>query len=178
MTRSYATLNWVCPLHHSHNDITLLLITSNVHDYETNHPLINKLVKRHTRTLCLSRYHTCTNVLVNTIIAWYINIYHKHKDINNNHFIIASRAYLLQSPTCTRVNNLVYICKDITPWPSGALSCFAHGRGFSQRIWHAQKRMYFVIHLRLNASLISKWVGIKYVWSSGGTLIPRSEICH
>ena len=23
-------------------------------------------------------------------------IYHKHKDINNNHFIIASRAYLLQ----------------------------------------------------------------------------------
>jgi hypothetical protein len=24
----------------------------------------------------------------------------------NNHFIIASRAYSLQSPTCTRVNNL------------------------------------------------------------------------
>ena len=44
MTRSYATLNWVCPLHHLYNDITLLLITSNVHDYETNHPLINKLV--------------------------------------------------------------------------------------------------------------------------------------
>jgi hypothetical protein len=23
MTRSYATLNWVCPLHHSYNDITV-----------------------------------------------------------------------------------------------------------------------------------------------------------
>ena len=81
MTRSYATLNWVCPLHHSHNDITLLLITSNVHDYETNHPLINKLVKRHTRDSLLFTYHTCINVSVNTIIAWYANIYHKHKDI-------------------------------------------------------------------------------------------------
>ena len=69
MTRSYATLNWVCPLHHSYNDITLLLITSNVHDYETNHPLINKLVKRHTMDSLLSTYHTCTNVSVNTIIA-------------------------------------------------------------------------------------------------------------
>ena len=39
----YAYLG-VCPLYHSPNDITLLLITSNVHDYETNHPLINKLV--------------------------------------------------------------------------------------------------------------------------------------
>ena len=59
MTRSYATLNWVCPLYHSHNDITLLLITSNVHDYETNHPLINKLVKRHTRDffVCLHITH-------------------------------------------------------------------------------------------------------------------------
>ena len=31
-----------------------------------------------------------------------------YKEINNN-FIIASRAYFLQSPTCTRVNNLVHI---------------------------------------------------------------------
>ena len=71
---------------------------------------------------------------VNTIIAWDVNIHHKHKDIIITTFIIASWAYLQQSPTCTRVNNLVYICKDITPWPSGDLSCFAHGRGFSQRI--------------------------------------------
>ena len=28
---------------------------------------------------------------------------------NNNHFIIASRAYFQQSPTCSRVNNLVHI---------------------------------------------------------------------
>ena len=31
-----------------------------------------------------------------------------NNEINNN-FIIASRAYFLQSPTCTRVNNLVHI---------------------------------------------------------------------
>jgi hypothetical protein len=28
-------------------------------------------------------------------------------EYDNNYFIIASRAYSLQSPTCTRVNNLV-----------------------------------------------------------------------
>ena len=37
----------------------------------------------------------------NKHLSWY-------KEINNN-FIIASRAYFLQSPTCTRVNNLVHI---------------------------------------------------------------------
>jgi hypothetical protein len=31
-------------------------------------------------------------------------------EYDNNHFIIASRAYSLQSPTCTRVNNLVGTC--------------------------------------------------------------------
>jgi hypothetical protein len=31
-------------------------------------------------------------------------------EYDNNHFIIASRAYSLQSPTCTRVNNLVDAC--------------------------------------------------------------------
>ena len=43
---------------------------------------------------------------------------------NNNLFIIASRAYFLQSPTCTRVNNLVHITMwltltgHITMWPT------------------------------------------------------------
>src|SRR5215217_4871865 len=87
MTRSYATLNWVCPLHHSYNDIILLLITSNVHDYETNHLLINKLVKRLTRDSLLFTYHTCINVSVNTIIAWYINIIINTK-IYNNHLLL------------------------------------------------------------------------------------------
>jgi hypothetical protein len=32
-------------------------------------------------------------------------------EYDNNHFIIASRAYSLQSPTCTRVNNLVNTCE-------------------------------------------------------------------
>src|SRR5215213_5129623 len=80
-------LNWMCPLHHSYNDITLLLITSNVHDYETNHLLINKLVKRLTRDSLLFTYHTCINVSVNTIIAWYINIIINTK-IYNNHLLL------------------------------------------------------------------------------------------
>ena len=33
----------------------------------------------------------------------------------NNNFIIASRAYFLQSPTCTRVNNLDYTVMILTP---------------------------------------------------------------
>ena len=36
-----------------------------------------------------------------------------NKEINNN-FIIASRAYFLQSPTCTRVNNLDHITMWLT----------------------------------------------------------------
>jgi hypothetical protein len=43
---------------------------------------------------------------LNTIIAWSINII-MNKKYDNNNIIIASRAYFLQSPTCTRVNNLV-----------------------------------------------------------------------
>ena len=43
----------------------------------------------------------------NKHLSWY-------KEIDNN-FIIASRAYFLQSPTCTRVNNLVHIAMWLTP---------------------------------------------------------------
>ena len=46
-----------------------------------------------------------------------------------NHFIIVSRAYSQQSPTCTRVNNLVYIfCRSTTHGVS-VLIMFARGRG-------------------------------------------------
>jgi hypothetical protein len=43
---------------------------------------------------------------LNTILAWNINII-MNKKYDNNNIIIASRAYFLQSPTCTTVNNLV-----------------------------------------------------------------------
>ena len=39
------------------------------------------------------------------VIAWNINIIMNSEIIS---FIIAFRAYLLQTPTCTRVNNLAY----------------------------------------------------------------------
>ena len=42
-----------------------------------------------------------------------------------NHFIIASRAYSQQSPTCTRINNLVYIILDPTPMESHSCSLSA-----------------------------------------------------
>ena len=58
-------------------------------------------------------------VPVNTIIAWRINYYHKHEMLIN-YFIIASRAYSQQSPTCTRVNNLVYIFSIQHPWSLSA----------------------------------------------------------
>jgi hypothetical protein len=47
--------------------------------------------------------------LINTILAWNINII-MNKKYDNNNIIIASRAYFLQTPTCTRVNNLVNTC--------------------------------------------------------------------
>ena len=57
----------------------------------------------------------------NKHLSWY-------KEINNN-FIIASRAYFLQSPTCTRVNNLDYIVMILTPMESWCWSFFARERG-------------------------------------------------
>ena len=57
----------------------------------------------------------------NKHLSWY-------KEINNN-FIIASRAYFLQSPTCTRVNNLDYTVMILTPMEPWCWSCFARGRG-------------------------------------------------
>ena len=72
----------------------------------------------------------------------------------NNHFIIASWAYLQQSPTCTRVNNLVYICKDITPWPSGAYHVLLMGEVLVNGSDTLRNVCIFAIHLRLHASLI------------------------
>ena len=57
----------------------------------------------------------------NKHLSWY-------KEINNN-FIIVSRAYFLQSPTCTRVNNLDYTVMILTPMEFWCWSCFARGRG-------------------------------------------------
>jgi hypothetical protein len=44
---------------------------------------------------------------INTILAWNINII-TNKKYDNNNIIIASRAYFLQSPTCTRVNTCAF----------------------------------------------------------------------
>jgi hypothetical protein len=58
---------------------------------------------------------------LNTILAWNINII-MNKKYDNNNIIIASRAYFLQSPTCTRVNNLV-ILVPLTPM---AFRCYSY----------------------------------------------------
>jgi hypothetical protein len=59
--------------------------------------------------------------LLNIILAWNINII-MNKKYDNNNIIIASRAYFLQSPTCTRVNNLV-ILAPLTPM---AFRCYSY----------------------------------------------------
>ena len=43
--------------------------------------------------------------------------------------MITSRAYFLQSPTCTRVSNLDYTVTILTPMEPWCWSCFALGRG-------------------------------------------------
>ena len=58
------------------------------------------------------------------VIAWNINLI-TNMDINNN-IVIASRAYLLQTPTCTRVNNLVN-ANALTPMAFWCKKCFACG---------------------------------------------------
>jgi hypothetical protein len=66
---------------------------------------------------------------LNTILAWNINII-MNKKYDNNNIIIASRAYFLQSPTCTKVNNLVNTCAFNT---YGILVLFirvAHGKPY------------------------------------------------
>ena len=78
--------------------------------------------------LCLQNTHVSV-FPYNTIIAWDANIHHKYKDIIITTFIIASWAYLQQSPTCTRVNNLDYMVIYLTPMAFWCWSCFALGRG-------------------------------------------------
>src|SRR6266536_1843415 len=62
------------------------------------------------------------------------------KEINTN-FIIASRAYFLQSPTCTRVNNLDY--NDSNTHGVLVLIMFCSWKRLSQRVCDIQIRMYF-----------------------------------
>ena len=72
-------------------------------------------------------------------------------------FIIASWAYLQQSPTCTRVNNLVYIFSDLTPMASRCWSCFTRERGLSKDL-----TLQVYLYLHLYASLILQWVRITH----------------
>jgi hypothetical protein len=76
-----------------------------------------------------------------------------NKKYDNNNIIIASMAYFLQSPTCTRVNNLVNTYAFNT---YGILVLFirvARGKPY-QRVWHFQVRVYLHILLRQYALLI------------------------
>ena len=66
---------------------------------------------------------------LNTILAWNINII-MNKKYNNNNIIIASRAYFLQSPTCTRVNNLVNTCAFNTRGIPVLFICVARGKPY------------------------------------------------
>jgi hypothetical protein len=56
-----------------------------------------------------------------------------NKKYDNNNIIIASRAYSLQSPTCTRVNNLV-ILTSLTPMAFRCYSYALHVVNFSTEL--------------------------------------------
>src|SRR3954465_12837992 len=66
-----------------------------------------------------------------------------NKNYNNNIFIIASRAQFQQSPTCTRVNNLVYIWQQSHTHGTEVLIMFYTWKRFSQWICDIQICMYF-----------------------------------
>src|SRR3989337_2562389 len=65
-----------------------------------------------------------------------------NKEVNNN-FIIASRAYFLQSPTCTRVNNLDLHSNESNTHGVLVLIMFCSWKRLSQRVCHIQIRVYF-----------------------------------
>jgi hypothetical protein len=69
-------------------------------------------------------------------------------EYDNNHFIIASRAYFLQSPSCTRVNNLVYTCVYNTDGIHVLSIRVACGKA-DLHIWNFQ----FCVYLHVFASL-------------------------
>ena len=58
-------------------------------------------------------------------------------EYDNNHFIIASRAYSLQSPTCIRVNNLVDAC-EFNTYDIPVLSIRVASGKHNLQIWHFQ----------------------------------------
>src|SRR4051812_35204303 len=68
-----------------------------------------------------------------------------NKNYNNNIFIIASRALFQQSPTCTRVNNLVYIWQQSHTHGTKVMIMFCTWKRFSQWICDIQIYMYFAI---------------------------------
>src|SRR5215216_2980984 len=94
------------------------------------------------------------------------------KEINNN-FIIASRAYFLQSPTCTRVNNLDYNVMILTPM---VLIMFCSWKRLSQRACDIQICMY----------LANLYVPFRHLMTDGieasldvlGSLVKSGFLCQ
>jgi hypothetical protein len=76
-------------------------------------------------------------------------------EFDNNHFIIASRAYSLKSPTCTRVNFLVDTCVYNT-YDIHVLSIRVSCGKPDLQIWHFNS-VCICMSLRIYASLILKW---------------------
>src|SRR3954465_6048538 len=76
-----------------------------------------------------------------------------NKNYNNNIFIIASVKKFQQSPTCTRVNNLVYIWQQSNTHGTKVLIMFCSWKRFSQWICDIQIRMY-VANLQISICYI------------------------
>src|SRR6266566_9953480 len=120
---------------------------------------------------------------------------------NNNHFIIASRAYFQQSSTCTRVNNLALHGYESNTHRVLVLIMFCPWKRFSQWICNIQIRVHFAnvyvllldriadgieVSLYVSGPLVKPW----FLGQSNGTSVVTeqshwvqctrhySKICH
>ena len=120
--------------------------------------------------VCLQNTHALMFPL-NTIIAWDVNIYHKHRDILITILLLPLGHISNSLPLALESIIQLTLLRSNT---HGLLVTimFAYGRGFSQRVWNIQNRIvfcnsytspritHFEWHIRLHVSLISEWVGI------------------
>jgi hypothetical protein len=98
-----------------------------------------------------------------------------NKKYYNNNIIIASRAYFLQSPTCTRVSNLVILAPS-TPM---AFRCYSYALLVVNLINGSDTFRSVCICISFASARITHlvWDGIVKTWSSDETFVSLPKLC-
>jgi hypothetical protein len=98
-----------------------------------------------------------------------------NKKYDNNNIIIASRAYFLQSPTCTRANSLVILAHStpMTFW------CYSYALLVVNLINGSDTFRSVCICISFASARITHlvWDGIVKTWSSGETFVSWPRLC-